>query len=295
MVSIPLILGDFIFDDATLEAPESMGDLGGTQSVSTHEFPGGTKTQKSFGYFSADLRWKGHFHGPDATDRKEAVKRIMVTGDEVQLSWGPSAWLGRVTKFVATVKHFWLYDYELDFCPRQDLSSGLPIIPFPGLGSILALHILALQSLIKYGLDPAFIGEAAAIAIGGPAGAVLLQVQELIYASGGSIAGLSGNDKHDIFQSTVGALAACAPYQASNNPALSSPASDAAARIKAIQNIMTVAAPPVTVIHTINPNLMALSAQYYSDASQWRTIANANGLSDPQPTGSFNLTIPQSA
>lgn len=288
----PLVLGSFTFLDAYLETPEALGDLGGTQSVSSHSFPGGTITQKSFGYFPAEMRWRGHFHSPNASDRKEALKRIMVAGEEVTLTWGPRSWVGRVTKFVATVKHAWLYDYELDFCPRQDQSAGLPIIPFPGLGSILALHVLALQSLIKYGLDPAFIGEAAALAIGGPAGAVLLQVQSLVYGAGGSIGGISNNDKQSIFQSTVGALAACAPYQASDNPALSSPASDAASRLQAIQTIMSAAAPPVTVIHTINPNLLVLAAQYYGDATLWQTIANANGLSDPQPIGSFNLIIP---
>jgi nucleoid-associated protein YgaU len=152
-----------------------------------------------------------------------------------------------------------------------------------------------LQSLVRNGLDPTFVTEAVAIAIGGPAGAVALQVQELVLASGGSLAGLSPNDKNAIFQSTVGALAATAPYETSDNPALSSPASEIAARVRAIQNIMTDAAPPVTVIHTINPNLMVLSAQYYGDATKWRTIANANGLADPQPVGSYNLTIPQSA
>lgn len=47
-----------------------------------------------------------------------------------------------------------------------------------------------------------------------------------------------------------------------------------------------------TNINVINPNLMALAAQYYGDATQWRTIASANGLTDPQPTGQFLLNIP---
>jgi nucleoid-associated protein YgaU len=47
------------------------------------------------------------------------------------------------------------------------------------------------------------------------------------------------------------------------------------------------------VIHTINPNLLVLAAQYYGDATQWRLIGNANGIADPQPIGSFNITIPQ--
>ena len=46
-------------------------------------------------------------------------------------------------------------------------------------------------------------------------------------------------------------------------------------------------------INVINPNLMALAAQYYGDATQWRIIADANNLTDPQPIGLFNnLIIP---
>jgi nucleoid-associated protein YgaU len=37
---------------------------------------------------------------------------------------------------------------------------------------------------------------------------------------------------------------------------------------------------------------MALSAQYYGDATLWRTIGAANGLSDPQPLGNYQLLIP---
>lgn len=47
-----------------------------------------------------------------------------------------------------------------------------------------------------------------------------------------------------------------------------------------------------TNINVINPNLMALAAQYYGDATKWRIIADANGLTDPQPTGQFSLNIP---
>jgi hypothetical protein len=47
-----------------------------------------------------------------------------------------------------------------------------------------------------------------------------------------------------------------------------------------------------TTINVINPNLMALAAQYYGDATQWRTIAYANNLTDPQPIGQFSLVIP---
>lgn len=290
----PLVLDSFIFDEAQLETPEAFSDLGGTQSVETHKYPGGTITQKSYGYFPAEQKWRGKFFGPEASDRKEAIKRILYTGNEVQLSYGSNAWLGRVTKFMATVRHNWLFEYELDFEPRLDISSGAPSPPTTGnLGTVLALHILALQSLITYGLDPAFVGEAVSIAIGGPIGLLIFATQAAIAGSGGSISGVSGGDQQSIFDAGQTALQACAPYQSSPNPVVSSPASDAAARVQSIQNIFGGAASaPITVIQTINPNLITLAAQYYGDGSQWRTIATPNGLSDPQPIGSYTLTIP---
>jgi hypothetical protein len=291
----PLILDTFIFDEANLEVPERLTDLGGMQLISCHDYPGGIIEQKSYGYFPGEQKWSGKFHGADASDRMNAVKRILYTGNEVQLSFGPNAWLGRVVKFTPTARSQWLFEYELEFKPRLDISSGAPSLPTTGnLGTVLALHILALQSIIKYGLDPSFVGQAAAIAIGGVAGAVLLQVQETIAASGGFSSQTAPLGQAAVFASTQQALVTLSPYQESANPAVSSPATDAAARISGIQNVYQSAAAPQTTIQTINPNLYVISAQYYGDASDWRTIATANGLNDPQPIGSYTLNIPPS-
>lgn len=290
----PLILDQFVFDEAQLETPESFGDMGGTQSLEEHRFPGGTITHKAYGYFPAMQRWRGKFFGTDASDRAEGVKRILAAGREVKLQYGPRAWLGRVAKFAPTARHAWWYEYELEFWPRVDQGSPGPTLPpVTDLGTMLALHILALTSLIKYGLNPDFIGQAAAIAIGGPAGFLVSQTLDAVAAAGGSISNISAPSKTAIQQASETALAATAPYQISTNPLLSSPASDAAARIGAIKNLMTAAQPPVAVVQTINPNLPLLAAQYYGDCTKWRQIATANGLSDTQPIGGYILTIPQ--
>jgi nucleoid-associated protein YgaU len=39
-------------------------------------------------------------------------------------------------------------------------------------------------------------------------------------------------------------------------------------------------------------NLFALAAQYLKDATQWIRIAQANGISDPQLTGTNTVIIP---
>lgn len=292
----PLILGSFQFDEARLETPEHFGDMGGTQSLEQHDFPGGTRTQKAYGYFPAAQKWKAKFHGQDASDRAEGVKRLLSAGQEIKLQWGTRAWLGRIAKFSPVARHGWLYEYELEFWPRLDYGSPGPTQPpVTDLGTVLSLHILALQSLIQYGLDPQFIGQAAAYAIGGPAGFLVSQTLDAVSAAGGDISQISASDKQQNQLAGLAAMTTLAPYQASPNPLLSSPASDAAARVTAIMNVLAAEQPLMLTVRTINPNLPVLAATYYGNASMWRTIATANGLSDPQPIGTYNLVIPQQA
>lgn len=49
------------------------------------------------------------------------------------------------------------------------------------------------------------------------------------------------------------------------------------------------------VITVSNVSLYALAAQYYGNADDWTTIAEANGLTDPMVNGTMTLTIPASA
>lgn len=296
MVWTPLVLDTFLFDEASLEVPEAYGDLGGSQSIEQHDFPGGVRTHRAYGYFPAVQKWKARFHGVDASDRAEGIKRILFAGREVKLQYGNRSWLGRVARFSPTVRHNWLFEYELEFWPRVDNSAPGPTLPpVTNLGTVLALHLLALQSLIKYGLDPAFVGQAISLAIGGPIGFLISQVQDSVAAAGGVISNISAANKQQNQLAALSAMQATQPFVNSTDPTQSSPAADAQARIMAIATLMTAAQPAVTVLRTVNPNLVVLAAQYYGDAGAWRTIATANGLADPQPIGNFNLTIPQPA
>ncbi len=319
MVWTPLILDSFQFDEAHLETPESFGDTGGHQSIEQHDFPGGTRTQKSYGYFPAMLKWKARFHGSatasspsrignflgsagaalaSPAERAAAVGRIVAAGKEVKLQYGDHSWLGRAAKFTPTIRHNWLYEYELEFWPRLDFSNpGAALPPVTDLGTVLSLHLLALQSLVKYGLNPDFIGQTIAGEIGGPVGFLVSQVTSAVAAVGGNINNLTDGTQQNLQALSQSTMTTLAPHQASSNPLLSSPASDAAARVQAISTIMTAAQPTQAVVATVNPNLPVLAAVYYGDPSKWRTIAKANPQvnSNPQPIGSFNLTIPQAA
>lgn len=311
----PLILDTFTFDEAHLETPEALGDLGGSQAIEQHDFPGGTRTQKAYGYFPSPLKWRARFHGTsgmganlggvrflgneglalvDPSERVRAVGRIVAAGKEVKLQYGDHSWFGRVARFSPTAHHSWLYEYELEFWPRIDFGSPGPTLPpVTDLGTVLALHVLSLQSLIKYGLDPDLIGQVAAAEIGGPIGFFISQTLDVVAGFGGNFNNINDDTQDRLHQLSQSTLATLAPYQASPNPVLSSPASDAAARVKAIQIIMSADQPTKAVVRTVNPNLVVLASQHYNDSTKWRIIAEANGLSDPQPIGSFNLVIPQ--
>lgn len=320
MVWTPLILDTFVFDEAHLESPEAFGDMGGHQSVEQHDFPGGTRTQKSYGYFPAALRWRAKFHGSGSTtnslipgiaaqflgnqgqallspsERARAVGRIVAAGKEVKLQYGDHSWLGRAVKFSPTARHAWLYEYELEFWPRIDFGNPGPTLPpVTDLGTVLALHILSIQNLIKYGLDPNLIGQVAAGEIGGSLGFLVSQTLDAVAAAGGVVSNIPDTTQQSLQSLSQSTLTTLSPYQTSDNPLLSSPASDAAARVQAISTIMTAAQPTQAVLRTVNPNLVSLASVYYGDGSKWRVLAAANPLvnGDPQPVGSFNLTIPQ--
>jgi hypothetical protein len=152
--------------------------------------------------------------------------------------------------------------------------------------------MLALQGIISGQTSPALLFEGIASFVAGPVGSFLTVAQGALLNAGGVINGITVSSQQAVAQQSLAALSACAPLQASSDPAISSPAWDTAARVQAISTIMTAPPPPLATIHVINPNLVVLSSQYYQDPSHWRDIASANGLSDPQPIGTFDLIIP---
>ena len=317
MVWTPLILDTFVFDEAHLETPEAFGDIGGHQAIEQHDFPGGTRTQKAYGYFPAQLRWRARFHGSSQTvpasplsqflgnlggalltpsDRAHAVGRIVAAGKEVKLQYGDHSWLGRVAKFTPTVRNVWLYEYELEFWPRLDYANPGTTVPLvTDLGTVLALHLLSITSLIQYGLNPDLIGQVAAAEIGGSLGFFASQVQDTLSAAGGNVNNISQSERQSLQTLSTQTLATLTPYRVSNSAVISSPAADGSARVSAIATVLAAQQPTKVVVQTLNPNLAVLAAKYYGDAAQWRQIAAANGLSDPQPLGSYNLTIPEPA
>lgn len=290
-IEVPLTLGDFLFEDFYLEVPEQMSDLGGVQITQQHDFPGGIRTQQVYGFFPASIRWRARFSGGLASDEAEQVKRIMVAGSEVALTWGERSFLGLLVRFQLIARHTWLFEYECEFWPRIDQSAGVGESDgSPSPEELMDLQILALNSWLEDDGGLTLYGNV--LALTNPINSVLSAVDLALAASQGLIALMTNLQRLAIQTATQALLIATAPLQAILDPLIASPAWDIAARAMVINNLVTQAQTPKWVVPAVNPNLMALSAQYYGNAAAWRTIATANGLSDPQPVGNFQLLIP---
>lgn len=111
MTLATMSLGSFVFNARYLEVPESIGTTGGYQLIEQHDFPGGTRTQQKFGWFSGPIDWRAIFTGPVAQARARQVKRLCVPDNELLLTIGVQAWLGTVAVFDLQPRHQFLIPY----------------------------------------------------------------------------------------------------------------------------------------------------------------------------------------
>lgn len=291
-ILIPLSLGSFTFDDYAMETPEQLGDMGGALAIAQHDFPGGIRTQTQYGYFPAAVRWRARFSGTGASERVEEVRRILGAGSEITLTWGERRWAGLLAKFATSARHTWLFEYECEFWPRVDLSSGQgnAVNTAPAEEEILDLQILALNSWI--GPDSVVLFSPLAAILLDPINAVLDTLDTALSLAQGLVSLISTLERLSVQTAVSALLYAATPLLDVFDPLIAAPAWDIYSRALVIRNLVRTTVEARWVVPSINPNLLLLSAQYYGDAALWRTIADANGLFDPQPIGDFQILIP---
>ena len=293
-MSLPLVLGGiplFSFD-----APEQFGPIGGKQIAVKHEFPGGITTQQEIGGFPEPIKWKGTLTGAGAMAALQALDQIRVSGQDTTLSWGPFAWTGKLTNFAGHAKHAFLIPYEATFDPTQDLGAG--VTPLAGPASYAQDDIdLGTSTGAIVGLmdGTATGGLAFPDALAGPANALLTAVSTGLANGNNTVNGLLSADVIAIAAAAAAAQAAALPIMdASGGTPDAYVAAEFWARAGNIASIIPSIKKAIAQITVVNPNLFAVAAQYYGDATLWEGIAEANGLVDPQPRGIFTLSIPAS-
>jgi hypothetical protein len=286
MAGLFLTLGDVVFD--ALEIPQKFGPLGGKQVVVHHEFPGGLITQDDLGAFPLPLTWSGILTGTDAMARVQEIDRMRAQGVDITLAYGPFAWLGKITVFEPEASHQWLIPYKITFEPSQDLS-GVGLIPGAGQS---AEQAMADQDMEFDGVVNGDDGLDLPGSLSTPAANLDSALQQGLLNGNGTVAGIQPADSVAISAAIAAVQTATAPLIAGFDATQASPAADLAARAAALGVIVASPRAPARYLLLINPNLFSLAAQFLGDAGLWQDIADASGLSDPQPIGQFTITVP---
>lgn len=285
-----LQLDSVIFNEVALEVPDQFGNLGGSQAVESHRFPGGIITQQTFGAFPEDITWSGYFTGTQAFNRVQQVDLIRVTGREVLLRYGPKAWYGRVAMFNPVARHRWLIHYSIQFKPRVDVSQALPgqgpLSPLQQLGKKIS-DLTGLSNGTPFGLPAS---------LAGPVSAMLAVTVLSLKTANGVVGQISAPHAAGVASAASAVALAASLLKGDRSPLNTYMASAVTSTSAVMSNIIQYPVQAaVTTLQLSNPNFPRLAAQYLHDATRWREIAFFNGLADPTPIGVFTIKIPNPA
>ena len=303
----PLTLGSITFDDARLENPDAISDLGLALSTAIHDFPGGVRTFQTFGTFMPPIRWRARFHGYangiSPLDRGAALRSMVIAATPVTLTFLDRTISGLLVGANLTLRNVNATEYACEFVPLTDQSSTGALLALDAASAsnavlaALALHLDALQDLAEAVANgEVTIGSVlagAAPLLFADAGSFASSVSTSLAGVGGSLSALPVATLASLVVAGQGVVAEAAPIiSTSGDPTSSSQAATVSDHANAAVNLLGSGSTSSRQVIVTNPNLSALAAQYYGDASLWTVIAQANGITDDQPIGTFNMTIP---
>lgn len=287
-MAIALTIGTVTFEQ--FEIP-SRFPIAWKQSTAVNEFPGGTRTIYPLGSFPKPMKWQGWLTGANAFSRMATLARLDATGLEVELAYGPWAWLGVVTDFEADVEHQFKISYTIEFEPSVDLSGvGVVAPPAATAEQLLSGTLSALDAV-----EESASGLALPSTLTAPTAAVDTAVSTGLLQANGVVAAMTAASVAAIAAASASVVIAAAPLIAGIDATEASPAIDAAAYSIGVAAITAQPNGAGRQLQgVVNPNLFMLAAQYLGDAALWLSIATASGISppDPLPTGIYTLTIP---
>lgn len=291
----PFTIGGFLL--VGMEIPQNLDSVGGDQMLAVHNFPGGIRTVESLGAFPPDvIRWDGIFIGTQAWDRAYALDQLRIKGEKIDLRFSKWAWKGKIKSFHVYVKHEWYSTYHLEFVPSRDISTAPPTVNTAS--AVQALH--QCFAAITNNLPTSVLGDLLPASIAGPLQSLVGVGQSGLLAADNILSVVDPSVLQKVnFYSEAALSAANATLSASSAEGLTLSLASSVAHVASyagiIQNLYTTTSPLQKVLTLINPDLPSLAAQFYGNASQWTTIASANNLTDPYPTGQYDVTIPLSA
>jgi hypothetical protein len=307
--AVRLILGTFEFID--FEVPTSIAVSGEQQTV-VHKLVGGKKTVDVLGVDYNRLTWSGIITGSNCSDRVSALEAMRDTGQPVTLTFDNYSFNVLIARFapVYELPYKRPYSIEVEVISRNDaplrvdaLTGSLDALVNSDVGSALGLSstagissvtsaVTTVQSAVKQVSDFAHATVSDIQTVVRPivaAQALVSQQISSLEASANSITSLGGLVPGNPIAKTINNL--LTQTQLSTQTSALYDMQNVLGRLnKNVQTGQT--ADGVSTVTQTGGNLYQVAAQQYGDATLWSSIANANGLTDPQLTGINTLTIP---
>lgn len=303
-LTVTLQLEEFVFGG--LEIPERIS-VGGKQMLVVHTMIGGTRVIDALGRDDKPLEWSGLFLGSLAVSRARYLDGLRIAGKAVTLTWGEYSYQVIVEDFVADFDAPYRIPYRIvcqveadnttaqgqtfgtpvDDAVNADLQTALNLAQFnqglvtaltqvqTAIGLITTLAT-APKSLINSVLNPLVAAQTIAATIQGTNDSIL----DSALGFAGIVAGADPEDSIAGLQAQQIAMAnvsACFQIGALCG--------------RMTKNLTAIGASE-TVLNVAGGNLFAIAAEQYGDATEWTTLAKANGLTSPFLDGAQSLAVP---
>ena len=313
---VTLTLGGFVFPAGItdLAMPEKITATS-RQSVVSHDLVGGVRIVDAMGAFDEPINWSGIFNGPDALKNARQLATILRLGVAVPLTFSTYAYSVVVSEWAIDFERPYHIPYRI-VCtvvsnnPQQattgqnsDINSliktdmnalsslGSSIAGLTGgIAAGLTGAISTLQGAISTVSTFASASQSLISGVLGPLAAVQAQVKTLISSVGNATLNIT----------TLGGILPNNPISTNAGNLISNVANFT--QLPLLLNLQSVAGRMganlgavnggIATLPTAGGNLMQIATAQYSDASQWTTIARANGLTDPMLSGLKTLVIP---
>lgn len=301
-----LKLGDFEFSGT--EVPERLS-YGGAQKLSIHQLIGGIRVVDAMGEDNMPLTWTGLIMGQNADLRACYLDTQRVKGETLKLTWGEHSYRVVIQDFRAEYERYYQVPYSITCCVVADETKEMNWVFAPpvdqamsddmstagtlgdGIGdSTLSTLLKTLDTAIRTVSSFATAAQSTINTVLKPLAAVQSRVKILIAASGNTMrnvttfGGVLPNTKAS---QTVGAL--LSQVSASSTAGYLWQLSNVLGRMSSNLGSITSSGTTQTVA---GGNLFQISRQQYGNATDWTTLAKANGTTDPFISGTKTLTIP---
>ena len=290
-----------------LEIPESM-PFGGTQEIVAHKLVGGTKVADAMGPFERDIEWSGTARGPNARIRMMHLDYLRAKGQAITLSWGTQSYTVLIKDFKPDFRAWYYIPYTITCEVIANLSNPVPTVDTSSLDDAMSADVAQMNALVAQINNPQLTG------LMGTLQSAMSSVSSFVQATQSTINSVMAPLR--AVQSCVSGLMATATGilgtvgaigipGVSNAIAKMNNAIASATQIPVLSqmtsilgrmegNLGAVTGSASTIVQG-GGNLYQMASAAYGEVSGWATIAQANGIADPQLTGINTVIVPKTA